>query len=163
MKIIVAIFPLLFLFSNPGLTQIDQEPPILEMRKVMFENQYFVMGKPVARREIVRMMRSFDEARKEMRAGIRWRALAHTHAALGSSVMLLAIVSLGSPGIHSILIAGVGFGIFWPAIPFSTKGDAKIYAAIDRYNLRQSELKKEVRMSLGFSLDQNGIGLKLKF
>lgn len=168
MRIFLIITTLIVVATFDSFSQnenlLTREVPLIERRTVMLSNQYFILGEPVRQRDVIKLMKPYNDAYKEIKASRRWRFFAGLTAGIGLGIIAGELISAEDNEGFSFGVAGIGAGVFLLAVPLSIKADRKADKAIDLYNTRQSMLgDNKDRVKLGLALDEKGIGLRLKF
>ncbi len=168
MRIFFIITTLFVVSTSKSFSQIpnlqSKDVPLIERRTVMLLNQYYILGEAVPQRDVIKLMKPYNDAYKELKASRRWRFFSGLTAGIGLGIIAGELIRAEDNEGFSFGVAGIGAGIFLLAVPLSIKADRKADKAIDLYNTRQSVLgAKNDRFKLGFAIENYGLGLKLKF
>ncbi len=153
----------IYIFSQIANLQ-SKGVPLIERRTVMLLDHYYILGEPVPLRDVIKLMKPYNDAYKEIKGSRRWSFFLGLTAGIGLGIGAGELISAEGKEGFSFWEAGIGPGIFLLAVPLSIKADRKADKAIDLYNTRQSMLgKKNYSLKLGLAIEEKGLGLKLKF
>ena len=159
MKQVFIILSCFFIITHYGLAQKDT--PLIERKGNLVLNHYFILGKGVSERQVLRKMVPYEAAHDRMKSSRRWAFTSSVIAGFGAGAFMPTFFDPSPQITLASLIAGAS--LIAIAVPIKKTANRKADEAIELYNSRQLMPKytNEVRLNLIF--DQKGIGLNIKF
>lgn len=154
------LFILFFiLFAQLGFCQ--NEAPLIERKGNLIQNEYFILGRPVLERQVVKRMIPYEPAHKKMKASRRWAFASSIIASFGIGSFIPTFFDPSPEVTVPLLITGVG--LMAVAIPIKRLANKKADEAIERYNSRQLMGEIKPNPSLNFTIHYSQLGFILKF
>ncbi|WP_296618322.1 hypothetical protein, partial [Marivirga sp.] len=148
-----------FLITHFGLAQNDT--PLIERKGNLVQNHYFILGKGVSERQVLKKMKPYEVAHDRMKSSRRWAFTSSVIAGLGAGAFMPSIFDPSPKITLASLITGAS--LIAIAVPFKRLANRKADEAIELYNSRQLMVNPKNKLSFNLIFDQQGIGLNMKF
>lgn len=153
----------LLILSNLNILKAQDDIPLIDRKKVLLQDQYYILGERVSTRRVVKLMLGNNEAHRLMKSSRRLNFAAATLVGIGFGGICSQLLSLEDDEGFNFAIAGFSTGLIVGAVALSFKSDKNADKAIELYNGRQLTSRDTYSKYLTLSLDGNGLGLKLVF
>lgn len=151
---------LLFLFTAQiGFSQNDV--PLIERKGNLVQNRYFILGQEVTERQIAKKMKPYETAHKMMKSSRRWAFTSAVIAGFGAGAFMPTFFDPSPEITVPLLITGIS--LIAIAVPIKIMANRKADKAIELYNSRQLMGNLKPKPTLNLTLNQLGLGIKLKF
>lgn len=141
----------------------QSDVPLIDRRKVLLQDQYYILGERVPQRKVVKLMMGNKEAYRLMKSSRRLNFAAATMVGIGFAGICSQLLSLEDDEGFNFGIAGFSTGLIMGAVALSFKSDKKADKAVELYNRRQLSSRNSYSKYLTLYVDGSGLGLKLVF
>jgi hypothetical protein len=151
---------LLILFltiSQLGFSQ--NEVPLIERKGNLVQNRYYILGREVSERQVLKKMKPYDVSHKTMKSSRRWAFTSSIIAGFGAGAFMPTFFDPSPEITLPLLITGVS--LIAIAVPLKKLANRKADEAIELYNSRKLLGKKKYKPEFNLTLAPTGIGLKL--
>jgi hypothetical protein len=139
----------------------QNEIPLIERKGNLVQNKYYILGKVVSERQVVKLMKPYKFSHKRMNSSRRWAFTSSVIAGVGLGFFIPTIFDPSPEVTVPLLITGVS--LIAIAVPLKKLANRKANEAIDLYNSRELMGKKGLEPKLNLAVTAVGIGLKLTF
>jgi len=145
--------------SQLGFSQSDV--PLIERKGNLVRNQYFILGREVSERQVLKKMKPFEAAKKMMKSSRRWSFTSSVIAGFGAGAFMPTFFDPSPEITVPLLITGVS--LIAIAVPLKSLANRKADEAIERYNSRELMGERKYKKEFNLTFAPTGIGLEMKF
>ncbi|WKV12056.1 hypothetical protein [Marivirga harenae] len=155
-NILIIIF---LTISQLAYSQFDA--PLIERKGNLVQNRYYILGKEVSERQVLKKMRPYQVSHKMMKSSRRLAFTSSLIAGFGAGTFIPTFFDPSPQVTLPLLITGVS--LIAIAVPIKQKANRKADEAIDLYNSRELMGEKGTKAEFNLTLSSTGIGLMMTF
>ncbi len=135
----------------------------IQAKKVFGGYKFECKGKILTSKDMLGMMKDNPEAYQYMEKAKNSAGIANILGFAGGFMIGWPLGTAMGGGKPNWALAGVGCGLLIVAIPIASSSNKKAMIAVDKFNVKRRGLTYREQYDLKLSLNQNGLGLVLRF